>query len=226
MYKKKKYLAVILARGGSKRLPGKNIKNLKGKPLIAYTILAALKCKYLDEIVVSSDDKKILDVSKKFGVKTVKRPKYLANDNAKSFDALKHVLKNTFNFDFVVLLQPTSPLRNEKHIYKAIELLEKKNAKAIISVCKSGQSLLDHNFSQKNLSLKNLFKKTFLKNKTQDFNDYYKLNGAIYIYEIKKLLKQKSFFLKKGIYAFEMHQQESIDIDTKFDFEIAKTLIK
>jgi CMP-N,N'-diacetyllegionaminic acid synthase len=226
LYKKKKYLAVILARGGSKRLPGKNIKNLKGKPLIAYTILSASKCKYLDEIIVSSDDQKILDVSKKYCVKTIKRPKYLANDDAKSFDALKHVLKNNPNFDFVVLLQPTSPLRNEKHIYKAIELLEKKNAKAIISVCKSEQSLLNHNISLKNFSLQDLFKKNFLKKNTQDFKDHYKLNGAIYICEIKKFLKEKSLFLKKSIYAFEMHREESIDIDTKFDFEIAKTLIK
>lgn len=226
MYKEKKYLAVILARGGSKRLPGKNIKNLKGKPLIAYTILSALKCKYLDEIIVSSDDQKILDVSKKYGVRTIKRPKYLANDNAKSSDALKHVLNNTSNFDFVVLLQPTSPLRNEKHIYKAIKLLEKKNAKAIISVCKSEQSLSNHNIFPKNFSLQDLVKKSFANKKGWDFKNHYKLNGAIYICEIKKFLKQKSLFLKKSIYAFEMHQEESIDIDTKFDFKIAKTLIK
>lgn len=183
MYKEKKYLAVILARGGSKRLPGKNIKNLKGKPLIAYTILSALKCKYLDEIIVSSDDQKILEVSEKYGVRTVKRPKYLSNDNAKSFDALKHVLKNTSKFDFVVLLQPTSPLRNEKHIYKAIRLLENKNAKAIISVCKSEQNLPNHNIFLKNFS--------FLNKKAQDFKNHYKLNGAIYICEIKKFLKHR-----------------------------------
>ena len=117
MYKKKKYLAVILARGGSKRLPRKNLRKLNGKPLIAHSILSSLKCQYLDEIIVSSDDKEILKVSQKYGAKIIKRPKYLASDKAKTFYAVKHVVENSSNFDYVVLLQPTSPFRNEKHIW-------------------------------------------------------------------------------------------------------------
>ena len=126
MYKKKKYLAVILARGKSKRLPGKNLKKINGKPLIAYTILSALNCKYLDEIIVSSDDKKILKVSKKYGANILKRPKHLATDKAKTSDTLIHVIQKNLTFDYVILLQPTSPLRNENHIHDAINLLEKK----------------------------------------------------------------------------------------------------
>ena len=126
MFKKKKYIAVILARGGSKRLPRKNLKKLNGKPLIVHSIMSALKCKYIDEIIVSSDDKKILRLSKKYGVKVVERPKYLSSDKAKSSDALRHAIKNNLTFDYVILLQPTSPLRNEKHISAAIRNLEKK----------------------------------------------------------------------------------------------------
>ncbi len=221
MYKKKKYLAVILARGGSKRLLKKNLKNLNGKPLVVHTILSALKCKYLDEIIVSSDDKEILKVSKKYGANTIKRPKYLANDKAKSFHALKHVIENTSTFDYVILLQPTSPLRNEKHINDAINLLEKKNADSIISVCKTDHYPLWSNVLPKNGSMKNFFNK-----RSQDFKNYYRLNGAIYICKTSSFLKEKSFFLKNNIYAFEMLKEESIDIDTEFDFKIAKALMK
>lgn len=226
MYKKKKYLAVILARGGSKRLPGKNLRSLNGKPLIAHTILSALKCQYLDEVIVSSDNNEILATSKKYGAKIIKRPKYLANDKAKSFDALKHTMENTLIFDYVVLLQPTSPLRNEKHIYDAINLLEKKNADAIISVCETEHNLLWNNILPKNFSMQGFFKKKFLKQRSSDLKKYYRLNGAIYICKINHFLKEKSLFLKKNIYAFEMPREESIDIDTEFDFKIAKALLK
>ena len=226
MYKKKKYLAVILARGESKRLQGKNLKKINGKPLISYTILSALNCKYLDEIIVSSDDKKILKVSKKYGAKTLKRPKYLATDKAKTSDALRHVIKNTFTFDYVVLLQPTSPLRNENHIYDAINLLEKKNADAIISVCKTEYSPSWCNALPKNFSMKSFLKKNILNKRSQDLKNYYRLNGAIYICKINSFLKERSFFLKKNIYAFEMPIEDSIDIDTEFDFKIAKALVK
>lgn len=221
MYKKKKYLAVILARGGSKRLPRKNLRNLNGKPLIAYTILSALKCQYLDEVIVSSDNKEILEVSKKYGAKVIKRPKYLSNDRAKSFDALKHTIQNTLIFDYVVLLQPTSPLRNEKHIYDAINLLEKKNADAIISVCKT-----EHNPVWSNTLPKNFSMQGFLNKRSPNFENYYRLNGAIYICRIDNFLKEKSLFLKNNIYAFKMSQEESIDIDTEFDFKIVKALMK
>ena len=226
MYKKKKYLAVILARGGSKRLLKKNLKNLNGKPLVVHTILSALKCKYLDEIIVSSDDKEILKVSKKYGANIMERPKYLANDKAKSFHALKHVIENTSTFDYVVLLQPTSPLRNEKHINDAINLLEKKNADAIISVCKAEHNPLWSNVLPKNGSMKNFLNKDILNKRSQDLKNYHRLNGAIYICKINYFLKEKSFFLKDNIYAFEMLKEESVDIDTEFDFKIAKALLK
>jgi CMP-N,N'-diacetyllegionaminic acid synthase len=226
LYKKKKYIAVILARGGSKRLPNKNLKNLRGKPLIFYTILAALRCRYIDEIIVSSDDVKILEVSKKYRVQTVKRPKYLSGDKSKSSDALKHVISKNFDYDFVILLQPTSPLRSEKHIYGAIRLLEKKNADAVISVCRAEEGLFLTNILPKNLSLQKFFKKNLQNKKNKNINNYYKLNGAIYICKIKKLFEKNTLFLEKNIYAFKMSQKTSIDVDTEFDFKRASNLIK
>lgn len=226
MYKGKKYLAVILARGGSKRLPKKNLKRLNGKPLIVYTIISALKCKYLDEIIVSSDDKKILEISKKNGAKIIKRPKYLSTDKSKSFDALRHViLNNNATYDYVILLQPTSPFRNEKHIYDAIRLLDKKKANAVISVCKANHNPLHSNLLPKNKSMEGFLKYNIINKRSQDLQNYYRLNGAIYICKIYDFLKEKSLFLKKNIYAYEMNKEVSVDIDTEFDFKIAKALM-
>jgi len=138
-----KYLAIIPARGGSKRLPNKNILNLSGKPLIAWSIEAALKSEYIDDIVVTSDSDKILEIARNYDVITIKRPYYLASDTANSIDVIKHVIENVDGkYDYLVLLQPTSPLRNEKHIDEAIELLDIKKADAIISVCEMEHSRL------------------------------------------------------------------------------------
>ena len=126
MYKNKTFLAVIPARGGSKRLRRKNLLDLHGKPLIAWTIEAGLQSKYLDKVVVSSEDKDILDIAREFKTDIIKRPNRLASDTATSFDVLKHAIDNLESYDYVVLLQPTSPLRNAMHIDEAIEYLEKK----------------------------------------------------------------------------------------------------
>ena len=142
MYKSKTYLGIVLARGGSKRLPRKNLLDLCGKPLIAWTINAGLKSKYIDKLVVSSDDDEILEIAYKFGAHLLKRPRDLANETTTSFDAMRHVIDNLENYDYVLLLQPTSPLRNETHIDTAIEFLEEKNADAVVSVCEVDHSPL------------------------------------------------------------------------------------
>ena len=123
----KKVLAIIPARGGSKGLPRKNIADLAGKPLIAWTIEASLNSKYITKTMVSSDDKEILDISVEYGAEIIKRPENLASDDATSESVVKHAidcLEATGEvFDIVVLLQPTSPLRNSKDIDNAIELM-------------------------------------------------------------------------------------------------------
>ena len=219
-------LAVIPARGGSKRLPNKNILDLAEKPLIAWSIEAGLHSKYIDRVVVSSDSDDILDIAKNIGTDIIKRPNELASDTATSFDAIKHAINNTIEtFDYVILLQPTSPLRNNCHIDEAFELLIKTNATAIISVVEMDHSPLWSNTLPKDSSMVSFLKNEVLNKRSQDLVKYYRLNGAIYICKSEKLLKEKSFFLKENIYAYKMDRESSIDIDDGFDFSIAEFLI-
>ena len=134
VYRNKTFLTIIPARGGSKRLPRKNVLDLCGKPLIAYSIEAALKSKYIDKLIVSSDDDEILEISKKYGANIIKRPPELGTDTTTTFDTIKHVVDNLDIYDYVILLQATSPLRNQIHIDESIQLLELKKADAIVSV--------------------------------------------------------------------------------------------
>lgn len=226
MFNSKTILAIIPARGGSKRLPRKNVLDLAGKPLIAWTIGASIKSNYIDKVLVTTDDEEILNISKEFGVDTIKRPEQLANDTSTTFDAIKHAIDNCEKYDYIVLLQPTSPLRNEKHIDEAIELLESKNADAIVSVCEMDHSPLWSNTLDDNLSMKSFLKDEVLNERSQDLEKYYRLNGAIYICKRKELLKQKSFFLKDNIFAYKMDKESSVDIDEEIDFKIAEVLVK
>ncbi|HDZ33955.1 MAG TPA: acylneuraminate cytidylyltransferase family protein [Pseudoalteromonas sp.] len=225
MIDNKKVLAIIPARGGSKRLPRKNILPLIGKPLIAWTIEAGLGCKYIDKVIVSSDDDEILKISQNFGADIIKRPEKLASDTSSSFDALKHTIESIDRYDYIILLQATSPLRHYKHIDEAIELLIEKNANAIVSVCEMDHSPLWSNKIDKNLSMQGFLREEVLNKRSQDLEKYYRLNGAIYICEVKKLLQQESFFLKENIYAYKMDRKSSIDIDEDIDFKIASLLI-
>ena len=226
MYKGKTFLAVIPARGGSKRLPRKNVLDLNGKPLIAYSIEAGLKSKYIDKVITSSDDEEILNISKKYGADTIKRPDELASDTATSFDVIKHAIDNVEQYDYIVLLQATSPLRHEKHIDEAIELLESKNADAVVSVCKMDHSPLWSNTLDNSLSMNRFLRESVFNRRSQDLEDYYMLNGAIYICDNDKLLEEKSFFLKDNIFAFKMDRESSIDIDKEIDFKLAKIILE
>ena len=225
MYKNKTFLGIVPARGGSKRLPRKNMLNLCGKPLIAWSIEAALKSKYISKVVVSSDDEEILNISSNFGADIIKRPYELANDTATTFDAIKHTINNLEKYDYIVLLQPTSPLRNEKHIDEAIELLEEKQADAIVSVCEMDHSPLWSNTLPEDGNMRGFLREEILNKRSQDLEKYYRLNGAVYICKTDKLLENKSFFLKDNIFAYIMDRKSSIDIDEEIDFEIAKVLI-
>ncbi|WP_428024993.1 cytidylyltransferase domain-containing protein [Arcobacter sp.] len=224
MFKKKKFLAVIPARGGSKRLPKKNILDLAGKPLIAWSIEAGLRSKYIDDVIVTSDCDDILKISKEYGAKTLKRPQELAQDTTTTFDTIMHTLQNTEQYDFIVLLQPTSPLRTEVHIDEAIELLDRKNAEAVISICEMAHSPLWSNTLPVDDSMENFINEEIKNTRSQDLPKYFRLNGAIYICRIENFLREKSFFIKKNIFGYKMDQNNSIDIDTKLDFEIAKVL--
>ena len=224
MHQNKTFLAIIPARGGSKRLPRKNILDLSGRPMISWSIDAGLKSKYIDKVVVSSDDDEILDIAKKFKAETVKRPGKLASDIATSNDVVKHTLENIEEYDYIVLLQPTSPLRNYKHIDEAIKLLEKKSADAIISVCKTDHTPLWSNTLQEDGSLESFIKDEVIDKRSQDLKDYYRLNGAIYICKRDNFLKEETLFLRENIYAYIMDKESSIDIDEEIDLTIANVL--
>ncbi|RXK05104.1 CMP-N-acetlyneuraminic acid synthetase [Halarcobacter bivalviorum] len=227
MMNKKSFLSIIPARGGSKRLPRKNILKILDKPLIAYSIEAGLNSKYIDKLIVSSDDDEILSISKDYGAEIIKRPANLAEDTTTTFDTLKHVVENiSEEYEYIVLLQATSPLRKSSHIDEAIKLLEEKKADAIISVCEMEHSPLWSNTLPSDNNMK-LFLKDEIKNKrSQDLEKYYRLNGAIYICRTDKFLENKGFFLEENIYAYIMDRKDSIDIDEEIDFIIASEFIK
>lgn len=222
VYKDKTFLAIIPARGGSKRLPRKNLLDLAGQPLVAWSIEAGLNSKYIDNVVVSSDDVEILAISKRYNAETIVRPVELASDTATTFDAIQHTIDNVKRYDYIVLLQATTPLRDEKQIDEAIELLESKNADAIVSVCEMDHSPLWSNTLNENLSMQGFLKEEILHKRSQDLEKYFRLNGAIYICKTEKLLEEKSFFLKENIYAYKMSRESSIDIDEEIDFRMAE----
>ena len=224
MYNNKFFLAIIPARGGSKRLPRKNVLNLCEKPLIAWSIEAGCKSKYLDKVVVTSDDEEILDISKLYGAEIIKRPAELANDTATTFDAIKHTIDNLEKYDYIVLLQPTSPLRDEKHINEAIELLDSKKADAIISVCEMDHSPLRSNTLPVNGSMGQFLGEEIKDKRSQDLEKYYRINGAIYICKTERLLEEKSFVFEDNIFAYKMDRKSSVDIDEEIDFKMAEFL--
>ncbi len=228
MLSRKTFLAIIPARGGSKRLKNKNILPLQGIPLISHTIQSAKDSKYIDEIVVTTDSKEILNISKRENISTIKRPEKLAKDNSTTFDAVKHTInkykKINKSFDYIILLQPTSPLRTSKDINKSIKLLFKQNADAVVSIAEPSHSPLWSFKAKKNKKLDNIFKEKNKFKRSQDLDTYYSLNGAIYICKTSLLLKNKSFLLNNNIYGYEMCQKNSIDIDTIIDFKLAEII--
>ena len=226
MHKGKTYLAIIPARGESKRLPRKNLLDLNGKPLVAWSIEAGLNSKYIDKVVVTSDDADILNIAKYYGVLSINRPIELSSDTATTFDAVEHAIENIKYYDYIVLLQPTSPLRTEWHIDKAIEFLINKEADAIVSVCEMDHSPLWSNTLDDTLSMAEFLTKSIKNKRSQDLDSYYRINGAIYICDTKKLLKEKGFFIENGIYAFKMDRETSIDIDNEIDFQLADLILK
>lgn len=227
------FLCIIPARGGSKGLPKKNVKTLIDKPLIAWTIEAALKSKYVDKVVVSTDDSQIAKISNEYGAEVIIRPMELASDTASTMDVIIHTLESlednkNYIPDYVVLLQCTSPLRNEEHINEAIEkILEGKNeVESLIAVTKE----VHPPWWLRNINnvgyLERYFDYDSMKNiRRQDFQELYRPNGAIYIARIDTINENRSFQTDKTI-PYIMDDISSIDIDTMIDFELAEIFLK
>lgn len=224
-----KILAIIPARSGSKGLKDKNIKELNGKPMIAYTIEAALNSSIFNDVIVSTDSKKYAKIAEKYGAQVpFLRPKELANDYASSNDVILHTLeemkKLNKTYDYFMLLQPTSPLRNEKNILEAYELLLEKKANAIVSVCETDHNPLLTNTIDDSLSMVNFIDNVNNKRR-QDLPKYYRINGAIYLAKVNYYTENQNFYKNKA-YAYMMTKKESIDIDDIIDFKLAEVLLK
>ena len=221
------YIAIIPARGGSKRLPGKNLLEIADKPLITWTIEAAKKSGVFDKVVVSTDSQEIADVALACGAEVpFLRPAELSADSSTTVDVIKHALTEIATgengtFSHLVCLQPTSPLRTSDDIKGAVKTLEEKNADAVISVCRNEHSPLWSNTLPDDKNMSEFLNQDIQKTPSQKLPEFYRLNGAIYICRIERFLSEKNLFLSSNIYAYEMSRKNSIDIDDEVDFDLA-----
>lgn len=221
-----KSIGIIPARGGSKGIPHKNVVDLAGKPLIAYTIEEALKSS-LNKVVVSTDCDRICEVATRYGVEIVKRPQNLSKDDTPTLPVIQHTL-TAYNeeFDLIATLQPTSPLRKAKHIDEAMDLIKKyEDADSLVSVVK-----VPHNMVPNSLMIK---KQDFIETledanepilRRQDKSSFYARNGAaIYLTKYEKI---KNYIFGGKIIGYEMNRIEGIDIDDSSDLQLAEIFLK
>lgn len=229
----KKIIAIILARGGSKGIHKKNLANLNGKPLLYYTISEAKKSTFITDIVLSSDNDEIISYAESQHIPTIKRPKDLSLDRSTSeeslYDAVKKSISIGLKFDYILLLQPTSPFRTATHINEAIKkIILEKNMNCLVSICKSEVNpyLLKIIDSSGFLSplINNLPKIKYPNSRQSASNNYY-LNGAIYLVKKEYFLNKVSFYDKQTGY-YLMDKISSIDIDEPLDLEFANYLLQ
>lgn len=222
-----KSLAIIPARSGSKGLKDKNIKAFAGKPLLAYTVLAAVESQCFDEIMVSTDSKQYAAIAKEYGASVpFLRSNQMSSDEASSWDMVDEVLegysKLDRRFDCFCLLQPTSPLRNAEHIKKAFSEMSFKQAKAIVSVTEADHSLALYSTLPADGSMSNFVNQKDGLRRRQDYNEvFFRINGAIYLIDVSFFEKSHNIY-RDGCYAFEMDKLSSIDIDDEDDFALAE----
>lgn len=219
------FLAIVPARGGSKGIPNKNIIPVGGKPLICWTIEAGLQSKYVNKTIVSSDDDKILNVSKSHGAAVLKRPDAIAEDTTPTEPVITHVIETLAehgeHYDYIVLLQPTSPLRNSEDIDNAIAMLLNSEAGALISVVEPEHTPYKAFKLSTDGYLESLFDETFHFLRRQDLPPTFLPNGAIYVIDTDTFLSTKTLLAEKTL-AFEMSSQASIDIDTMSDVKLVE----
>jgi len=221
-------IAIIPARESSKGLPGKNIKDLIGKPMIAYSIEEALKSKHITEVVISTDCKEIEEVAVKYGAKSpFLRPEHLATDNAKAIDNYIYVidrLNKEFGYDVkdFVVLQPTSPLRKVEDIDGSIELFKGKNADSVISYTEEHHPIEWHKYITDEGKFENIFEERLINR--QEIKKSYFPNGAVFVFDYE-LIKQGKYYSDNS-YAYIMPRFRSVDVDTIEDFKYIEFLMK
>lgn len=223
-----KVLALIPARGGSKGIKDKNIYDINGKPLIAYSIIAAQNSKYVDDVVITTDSEKIKKVAESFGANVpFLRPAELASDNSKTIDAVVHAA-NTLkelgrDYDILLLLQPTCPLRTTEDIDNSLELFVSKGCVALVSVNK----VKEHPILMRKINEDGMMDNLLNLPSTirrQDMPPIYKVNGSIYINLVKELRNDTS--LNDNPLAYITDDEHSVDIDDLDDIERVKNILR
>jgi N-acylneuraminate cytidylyltransferase/CMP-N,N'-diacetyllegionaminic acid synthase len=223
-------LAIIPARGGSKGVPGKNIKLLCGKSLIAYTIDAAQAARSIDRLILSTDNEEIAELSEKFGVEIpfMRLPK-LAKDTSLAIDNYIYTVdrlnaESSKQYDDFIVLQPTSPFRTAVDIDNAVELFREKNADSVISVCEDSHPPVWAKKIDPSGVLRDYFDINIDNKNRQELEPSFMPNGAIFILKLSLIKSHYSYYSDKT-YAYVMPSERSVDIDTFFDFEFAEFLM-
>jgi len=224
----KNILGIIPARGGSKGVPRKNVRFLNGKPLIFYTISEALKSRFLNKVVVSTDSAVIGRLAKRYGAKVIERSRELAGDDIPTsyvvLDALSKLEKENYEPDIIVLLQPTSPFRKAHHIDEAIRLFLTRRCDFVVSVCETKKPPY-WCFTIEKDHLKPVLEHYYPEKRRQDLPKTYLLNGAIFIYTPDKLKDGLNYYNSITL-PYLMRLEESVDIDDKLDFIFAEALVR
>lgn len=226
MFQGKTFLAVIPVRGGSKGIPRKNIKPLAGKPLVAWTIEAAGKSKYLDRCVVSTEDEEIRSVAEAWGGEVLDRPGELAQDDTPGVEPILHAMSEFPSYDYVVVLQATSPLRMGADIDECIRIAMEKDASCCVSVTEAESSpfwMYKREADDKMQPLIPLNKEQWYQR--QKLPKVYQLNGAVYVASYDYVKKNRTV-VGDGFTCYIMPRDRSYDIDEPMDFLICEHIMK
>ena len=220
----RRVLAVIPARGGSKGVPRKNIRAMGGKPLLEYTVEAARQSRYLDHLLISTEDGEVQAAARSLDVAVLERPLDLAQDNTPGVATALHALATHNGYDYLVLLQPTSPLRTALDIDGALAHCLAVNAPACVSVCEAQENPLSL-FTIDMTGRLNRHNSGDVPSQRQELPRFYLLNGAVYVADTGWLVREKRFVSADTV-AFVMPAERSLDIDTETDVQFFEFLCK
>lgn len=224
-----KNIAIIPARSGSKGLPDKNIKELNGKPLMAYSIEAALNSGCFGSVMVSTDSERYAEIAREYGAEVpFLRSEATSSDKSSSWDAVEEVLKgyekNGKTFDTFCLMQPTSPMRTGEDVKNAYVLYKEKCAIAVLSMTELEHPIEWCGKLDETLRLDG-FREDMKGGQRQDVGKSYRPNGALYVVSVSEFRQNRNLY-RLGSYAYIMPKERSVDIDTEFDFRFAQFLME
>lgn len=223
------YLAIVTARSGTKRLPGKNVRNICGKPMFVWSVIAGMNCPKIARILVSTDSVDYQRIAIEAGADCPwLRNAALASDDSSSADVVKDVLdrlgEEVRGYRGLVLLQPTSPLRTAQDISNALELYEARNAPAVVSVSETECPPAWIGRLPADLVIDDFGSAQYRGLRSQDISNWYRLNGAVYVIGIEAFRREHNF-RPQGTLAYVMPRERSVDVDTALDFELAEFLM-